>query len=155
MERGEVNCIGGTTWSSVKATMRPVLDARKINLLVQWGAAKDPEISAYQKSAVPLIQDLGQNELDRRVLVFIGSGAAFGRPLLTAPGVPPERVAMLRRAFDETMKDPEFRAEAAKANMDIKPLAGEELQKIAVEVAQSPPAALARAKELTDVTGAR
>ena len=42
MERGEVNCIGGTTWSSVKATMRPMLDARKLNVLVQWGASKDP-----------------------------------------------------------------------------------------------------------------
>src|SRR5262249_2891899 len=49
MERGEVNCIGGPTWSSVKATMRPMLDARKLNMLVQGGASKDPEISAYAR----------------------------------------------------------------------------------------------------------
>jgi tripartite-type tricarboxylate transporter receptor subunit TctC len=53
MERGEVNCIGGTTWSSVKATMRPMLDARKLNMLVQWGATKDPEISAFSYSSAP------------------------------------------------------------------------------------------------------
>jgi hypothetical protein len=149
MERNEVNCIGGTTWSSVKATMRPLLDARKISMLVQWGATSDPEISEYARRKVPLIQDYGQNDLDRRVLVFIGSGAAFGRPLLAPPGVPAERVAILRESFDRTMKDPAFLAEAAKLNMDIKPLGGAELQRIAIEVVQSPPAGLARAKELT------
>ncbi len=148
MERGEVNCIGGTTWSSVKATMRPLLDARKINMLVQWGAARDPEISAYAQREVPLIQELGQTDLDRRVLVFIGSGAAFGRPLLAPPSVPSERVQMLRQAFDRTMADPEFLTEAARLNMDIKPLGGEEMQKIAIEIVQSRPEDLARAREL-------
>jgi len=148
MERGEVNCIGGTTWSSVKATMRPMLDARKLNILVQWGASKDPEISAYAQREVPLIQEFGQTDLDKRVLVFIGSGAAFGRPLLAPPAVPPDRVEVLRRAFDRTMTDPEFLAEAAKLNMDIKPLPGEDLQKIAIEVVQARPEDLARAKEL-------
>jgi hypothetical protein len=148
MERGEVNCIGGTTWSSVKATMRPLLDARKINMLVQWGATKDPEISAYAQRAVPLIQDFGHTDLDRRVLVFIGSGAAFGRPLLAPPEVPPDRVRILRQAFDRTMTDPDFLAETARLNMDIKPLGGEEMQKIAIDVVSSRPEDLARAKEL-------
>src|SRR5215831_149245 len=148
MERGEVNCIGGTTWSSVKATMRPMLDTRKLNMLVQWGATKDPEISAYANREVPLIQEFGQSDLDRRVLLFIGSGAAFGRPLLAPPNVPRERVELLRRAFDRTMKDPEFLAEAMRLNMDIKPLSGEELQKIAVDVVQARLEDLARAKEL-------
>jgi hypothetical protein len=149
MERGEVNCIGGTTWSSLKATIQPILDAHKINVLVQWGTSDDTEISAYAGRKVPLIQDLGQNDLDRRVLVFIGSGSAFGRPLLAPPGVPSERVTMLRRAFDRTMTDPEFLSDAARINMGIKPVRGEELQKLAIEIAQSPPEAIARAKELT------
>ena len=152
MERNEVNCIGGTTWSSVKATMQPLLEARKINLLVQWGTAADAEISAYAKRKVPLIQDYGQNELDRRVLVFIGAGAAFGRPILAPPGIPPERVAILRQAFDRAMADPAFLAEAAKLNMDIKPLGGTEMQKIAVEIVRSPAGDLARAKELIGAT---
>jgi tripartite-type tricarboxylate transporter receptor subunit TctC len=148
MERNEVNCIGGTTWSSVKATMRPLLDERKINLLVQWGTAPDPEISAYAKRTVPLIQDYGQNDLDRRVLVFIGAGAAFGRPILAPPDMPAERVAILRQSFDRTMADPAFLAEAEKLNMDIKPLGGAEIQKIAIAVAGAPANELARAKEL-------
>ena len=152
MERGEVNCIGGTTWSSVKATMRPMLDARKVDMLVQWGASKDPEISAYANRDVPLIQEFGQTELDRRVLLFIGSGAAFGRPLLAPPGVPRERVDILRRTFDLTMKDPEFLSEAARLNMDIKLLAGTELQRIATDVVRAQPEDLARAKELIGTT---
>jgi tripartite-type tricarboxylate transporter receptor subunit TctC len=104
---------------------------------------------------VPLIQELGQNDLDRRALIFIGSGAAFGRPLLAPPRVPPERIAMLRRAFDRTMADPEFLAEAMRLNMDIKPLAGEELQRIATEIVHSSPESLARAKELIGATRER
>ena len=152
MERNEVNCIGGTTWSSVKATMRPLLEARKINLLVQWGTVADPEISAYARQKVRLIQDYGQTDLDRRVLVFIGAGAAFGRPILAPPGIPPERVAILRQAFDRTMADPAFLAEAAKLNMDIKPLGGAEIQKIAIAVVQAPSTDLTRAKELIGAT---
>ncbi len=155
MERGEVNCVGGTTWSSIKSTMRPMLEERKINVLVQWGPARDPEISAYAGREVPLAQELGRSDLDRRVLGFISSGAAMGRPLLAPPGVPPERVTMLRRAFDATMKDPGFLADAAKSSMEVKPLIGEELQRIATEVTQSPPESLAQARELIRVDGTR
>ena len=155
MERGEVNCVGGTTWSSIKATMRQMLIDRKINVLVQWGTAKDPDISAYARRDVPLAQELGQDELDRNVLSFISSGTAMGRPLLAPPGVPPERVRVLRRAFDDTMKDAEFLAEAAKLNMEVKPLPGEVLQTLAKEVAQFPPDGLARAKDLIRLEGGR
>jgi len=118
----------------------------------QWGTAADPEISAYAKQKVPLIQDYGQTDLDRRVLVFIGAGAAFGRPILAPPGIPPERVAILRQAFDRTMADAAFLAEAAKLNMDIKPLGGAEIQKIAIAVVQAPSTDLTRAKELIGAT---
>jgi tripartite-type tricarboxylate transporter receptor subunit TctC len=148
MERGEVNCVGGTTWSSIKSTMRAALEARKIDVLVQWGVAKDPEISTYARRDVPLAQELAQTDLDRSVMGFISSGAAMGRPLLAPPGVPAERVSTLRRAFDATMKDADFLADAAKASMEIKPLPGEELQRIAADAAQFPPDGLARAKEL-------
>ena len=85
-------------------------------------------------------------------MIFIGAGAAFGRPLLTAPDVPPDRVQTLREAFDRTMTDPVFQAGAAKLNMDIKPLGGAELQRIATMVVQSKPEELARAKELICAT---
>jgi hypothetical protein len=155
MERGEVNCVGGTTWSSIKSTMRQVLEERKIEVLVQWGTAKDPEISAYAGRDVPLAQELGGNALDRRVLGFISSGAAMGRPLLAPPGVPLERVEVLRRAFDDTMADQAFLADAARSAMEIKPLKGEALQQIAADAAQVPPDALVRARELISADGGR
>jgi tripartite-type tricarboxylate transporter receptor subunit TctC len=148
MERGEVDCIGGTTWSSMKATRGQKLRNRELALLVQWGTMKDPEISDYMQREIPLILDIAQTELDRKALNFIVASATIGRPFAAPPGLTDERVQALRRAFDATMKDAEFLAEAAKANMDIKPLAGETLQKLATEVAQAPAAGLDRAKEL-------
>jgi tripartite-type tricarboxylate transporter receptor subunit TctC len=148
MERGEVDCIGGTTWSSMKATRGQKLRNRELALLVQWGTMKDPEISDYMQREIPLILDIAQSELDRKALNFIVASATIGRPFAAPPGMTDERVHALRRAFDATMKDAEFLAEAAKANMDIKPLAGETLQTLATEVAQAPAAGLDRAKEL-------
>ena len=98
---------------------------------------------------MPLIQDYGQTDLDRRVLVFIGVWRGFWAPAAgAARAVHQSEWRSCDRPSTVTMKDPEFLADAAKLNMDIKPLAGEELQKIAIEVVQSPPERLARAKEL-------
>ena len=155
MERGEVDCIGGTTWSSMKATRGQKLRNRELALLVQWGTLKDPDISDYMRREIPLIIDIARNALDRSALNYIVASATMGRPFVAPPGLANERVATLRRAFDATMQDPEFREEAAKASMDIKPLAGEALQMLATEVAQAPAAGLERAKELIGRTGAK
>lgn len=151
MERGEVDCIGGTTWSSLKSTRGQKLRDRDLNLLVQWGTAKDPSIEAYAKAEVPLILDIATSELDRRALTYIGTSATLGRPFAAPPGVPADRVAMLREAFDKTMQDAEFRAEAAKGNLDINPISGAEVQRLATAVVSAPEAELARAKELVEV----
>jgi hypothetical protein len=120
-------------------------------MLVQWGTSEDPEISAYAKRKVPMIQDFGQTDLDRRALIFIGAGAAFGRPILAPPDVPSDRVQILREAFERAMADPAFLAEAAKLNMDIKPMKGAELQRIATTIVHAPSAEIARAKEFIGV----
>ena len=148
MERGEVDCIGGTTWSSMKATRGPKLQNHELTIVLQWGTLKDAEISTYMKREIPLILDLAQNDLDRKALTFIASSATLGRPFVAPADLSGDRLQILRRAFDATMKDPDFLAEAGKANMDIKPLGGEALQALAIEVAQAPPERLARAKQL-------
>jgi tripartite-type tricarboxylate transporter receptor subunit TctC len=76
------------------------------------------------------------------------ASATIGRPFAAPPALPDDRVRALRQAFDATMKDAEFLAEAAKASMDIKPMSGEALQQLATEVAQAPAEGLTRAKEL-------
>jgi tripartite-type tricarboxylate transporter receptor subunit TctC len=74
----------------------------------------------------------------------------YGRPYFLPPDVPADRVETLRRAFDATMKDPEFLAEAEKSQTDISPMTGEEAQKIAESTIATPPDVLARANALIE-----
>jgi len=139
MERGEVNCIGSHSWSTAKVTVAHHLRENKLNMLVQWGPSKDPEISTYAKRDVPLMFDYARTDFDRTVVKLMSSGMAIGRPLYAPPGVPPARVAALRKAFDDIMADPEFMAEAKKTNADIRPMSGIDLQALATEVVRTPP----------------
>jgi hypothetical protein len=139
MERGEVNCIGSHSWSTAKVTVAHHLREHKLNILVQWGPSKDPEISESAKREVPLMFDYARSDVDRSVIKLMSSGMAIGRPLYAPPDVPQVRVAALRKAFDDIMRDPEFLAEAKKANADIRPMSGTDLQALATEVVRTPP----------------
>ena len=96
------------------------------------------------------MQELAKNDIDRQVLEFISADTAISRPLVTNGGVPRERVEALRRAFDATMKDPEFLAEAEKSKTDISPMTGEEAQKIAEATIGAPAEVLKRANQLIE-----
>jgi tripartite-type tricarboxylate transporter receptor subunit TctC len=145
MERGEVGGRGSNSWASWKATRPQWLAEKKIIILVQVGVKRNPELPD-----IPTMQDLGKNDLDKRVLTFISVDTAISRPLVTNGGVPRERVDALRRAFDATMKDPEFLAEAEKSQTDISPMTGEEAQKIAESTIATPADVLARANALIE-----
>ena len=145
MERGEVGGRGSNSWASWKSTRPQWLAEKKIIVLVQVGIKRNPELPD-----VPTMQDLGKNDLDKRVLTFISVDTAISRPLVASPGVPPERVEALRRAFDATMKDPAFLAEAEHSKTDINPMTGEEAQKIAESTINTPPEVLARANALIE-----
>jgi tripartite-type tricarboxylate transporter receptor subunit TctC len=145
MERGEVGGRGSNSWASWKATRPQWLAENKIIILVQVGVKRNPELPD-----IPTMQDLGKTDLDKRVLTFISVDTAISRPLVTNGGVPRERVEALRRAFDATMKDPEFLAEAAQTKTDISPMTGEEAQKIAESTIATPPDVLARANTLIE-----
>jgi tripartite-type tricarboxylate transporter receptor subunit TctC len=144
MERGEVNCIGSHSWSTAKVTVAHHLRESKLNILVQWGPSKDPEISQIAKREVPLMSDYARTDVDRSLVKLMSSGMAIGRPLYAPPGVPPARVTALRKAFDDIMRDPEFLTEAKKANADIRPMPGSELQALATEVVRTPPDIVAK-----------
>ena len=140
MERGEV---GGreNTWSSWKSTKRHWLEKGDIRIIVQGGD------SAKDLPGVPNVEDLARNEEDRAVMRLIFAGSRLGRPVITTPGVPPERVQALRDAFDATMKDPEFLAAAAQANVEVDPIPGTTLQKWVDEILKASPQVARRAKE--------
>src|SRR4051794_5343651 len=141
MERGEVEGRGSNSWASWKSTKPEWLKEKKIVMLVQVGLKRDPELPD-----VPLLLELVSNDLDRKVMTFLSAETAISRALVTTPDVPPERIEALRRAFDATMKDPQFLAEAEKAKMDIGPMTGEESQKIADSIVNTPPEVIDRAK---------
>jgi tripartite-type tricarboxylate transporter receptor subunit TctC len=141
MERGEVDGRGSNSWASWKSTKPEWLASKKIIMLVQIGLKRDPDLPD-----VPLLLELVGNDLDRKVMTFLSAETAISRALVTSPDVPLERVEALRRAFDATMKDPAFLAEAEKAKMDIGAMTGEESQKIADSIVNTPPEVIAHAK---------
>jgi tripartite-type tricarboxylate transporter receptor subunit TctC len=143
MERGEVMGRGSNSWASWKSTKPQWLEEKKIFILAQVGLKRDPELAD-----VPLLLELVNNDRDRKLMTFISAETAISRALVTTPGVPPERVTALRRAFDATVKDPQFLAEAEKAKMDIGPMIGEEAQIIADAIANTSSDTVAYAKEV-------
>ena len=146
MERGEVDGRGSDSWASVKSTKPNWIRDHLVNFLFQVGLKREPDLAQ-----VPLWSELGRDDEQRQVLEILSGDVAVGRPFLTAPGVPQERVAALRKAFDDTMKDPKFIEETQKAHMDIKPLSGAELQDVASRIASPPPAIIAKVKEAIEV----
>jgi tripartite-type tricarboxylate transporter receptor subunit TctC len=146
MERGEVGGRGSNSWASWKSTRPHWLKDEKIYILVQVGLKRHPELAN-----VPLLTELAKNDDDRAVLAFLSADTELTRAVVTTPGVPAERVSALRRAFDATMKDPQFLAEANKMNIDVSPSTGEEAQKVAEMIANTPPKVLARTKEILEI----
>jgi hypothetical protein len=148
MERGETNCSGGNSWEANKLAFVHAFEERRINVLVQWGPEKNPEISAYARRDVPLIADYAKTDADLKVLDLANAGIALGRPLFTPPEVPAERVAALRQAFGRTMVDPAFLFEMQKMKLAVRPLPGERLQAIVADVMASSDSVIRRAIEL-------
>ena len=146
MERGEVGGRGSNSWASWKSTKPHWLAEKKIFMLVQIALRRHPELAD-----VPLMTELAKNEDDRKVLAFLSADTGITRAFVTTPDTPRERVNALRRAFEATMKDPLFLAEAGKAGMDISAAGGEEAQKVANSIADTEPAVLARAKAILEI----
>jgi tripartite-type tricarboxylate transporter receptor subunit TctC len=141
MERGEVDGRGSNSWASWKSTKPEWLKEKQIIMLVQVGLTRSPELPD-----VPLLLELVSNDLDRKVMTFLSAETAISRAVVTTADVPAERLEALRRAFDATMKDPQFLAEADKAKMDISAMTGEESQKIANSIVNTQPEVIDRAK---------
>jgi tripartite-type tricarboxylate transporter receptor subunit TctC len=134
MERGEVDGRGGAIWSWWQTSKPQWIAEKKINILLQIGPRR-----AKGLETVPLMTELARNEAERRVLSLLSSSVNVGRPVLTPPEVPADRVAALRAAFRTAMSDPDYIAEAAKLHLDIEPTFGEDLQQYVEEIASTPP----------------
>ena len=133
MEKGEVGARGSNSWEGWKSTKPDWIKDGKLNILVQIGLTKAPDLPD-----VPLLMDLARNDEDRLALRLLSAPATIGRPLFTTPGTPAERVHALRQAFEATMKDPAFFEAARQAGLTINPVRGDELQTIVDEIISAP-----------------
>ncbi len=133
MEKGEVMGRGSNAWGAWKATRPDWLRDKKINILVQIGLTKAPDLPD-----VPLLMDLATNDDDRAVLKLLSASGSIGRPLFVGPEVPAERVKALRDAFDAMTRDKAFLDAAAAEKFEILPVPGEKLQRIVADIVATP-----------------
>jgi tripartite-type tricarboxylate transporter receptor subunit TctC len=142
MERGEVSGRCGWSWSSVMATHKRWVDDKSINILVQLSLNKHPDLPQ-----VPLVVDLGKSEEQQQIFKLIFARQVMGRPFLAPPNIPGDRVDALRKAFAQTMKDPEFLADAVKSQLEITPVEGAEVDRLVKEIYRTPKAIAGKAAE--------
>ena len=133
MERGEVEGYGANPWSALMSANPDLVRENKLSILVQVGVRKEADLPN-----VPLLNDMAANAKDREILEFVSKSFAVGRPIGTTPDVPPERLAALRKAFDDTLVDPQFIAEAAKVGAEIKPMDGKTLESLINDILGAP-----------------
>jgi tripartite-type tricarboxylate transporter receptor subunit TctC len=133
VERGEVQGRCGFGWASLKATKPDWIQNKKINILAQFSYKPHPELSD-----VPVMMDLVSKPEDKRALQLIFATQEMGRPFAAPPGIPADRAAALRQAFQSALKDSELQAEAKKQNLEIDPISGEEITKLLVDLYETP-----------------
>jgi tripartite-type tricarboxylate transporter receptor subunit TctC len=142
MERGEVN--GAlTSWNTMKTARAHWLKDKQAFMMVQYVTQRAPEIPD-----VPAVVELGRTPEEKQVLATYASGGDIGRAYNTTPGVPADRVAALRKAFDATVKDKDLLADVERMKLDFFPMDGESLQKLVAETVNVPPQVVSRMQEL-------
>jgi len=134
IERGEVQGRCGWSWSSIVATRLDWVKSKKINVLLQMSLSKHPDLPD-----VPLVIDLAKTDEQRQIFKLVFARQVMGRPYVAPPAVPAERLAVLRRAFDETMKDKAFVADAEAGKFEINPVSGERVEALVKEAYRTPP----------------
>jgi tripartite-type tricarboxylate transporter receptor subunit TctC len=142
MERREVDGICVTSWGSVITAYREMFRSKQLNFLFQAGFRKVPELPD-----VPMLLDLARNDQERATVRFVVGILGASRPFAAPPGVPEDRVRLLRDAFMKTMKDPEFLADAGKLDMEVNPLDGASVNALVDDLYRTPRDVLERAKQ--------
>jgi tripartite-type tricarboxylate transporter receptor subunit TctC len=144
MERGEVDG-AFTSYNTLKVAHQDWLRDKTVNILVQYGerSAELPD--------VPFAVDLAKTDDDRALMAFYVSSEQIGRAFLAPPEIPPYRVMMLRKAYDEAMQDPQFLSEIEKSRSEFNPLPGEKLQKLVATASEVSPAIVARIRQILGI----
>src|SRR6478735_8412089 len=140
MESGEAH---GTiaNWSTLKAISTNWITEKKIRILAQWALTKSPELGD-----VPMFLDQAKTDAERAALRLMLARLEYGRPFFLPPNVPAARVEALRRAFDATMRDPAYLAEADRLKVEVDPLTGEQVATLVEQVSRTPPETVGRVR---------
>jgi tripartite-type tricarboxylate transporter receptor subunit TctC len=146
MERGEIDGVCGVDWTALKSQQGQLLRDNRLNLIAQDGLEPEPELTAR---GVPQTWRYIKSDFDRKaVRLIVGFQQTFGKAYLAPPGVPPDRIATLRKAFAATLRDPAFLADAKKARIEITPKSGESVQKSVAALYSAPKELIARIKQI-------
>jgi tripartite-type tricarboxylate transporter receptor subunit TctC len=140
LQRGEVEA-RAFSWGSITAQRPDWIAEKKIVVLAQAGAHREKDLPD-----VPLLSELSTTEEQRQILQLISSAPGLGHPFIAPPGVTADRVATLRNAFDSTMKDKAFLADADKLMIEIDPVSAEEVARIVADTIDAPPEVIGKAK---------
>jgi tripartite-type tricarboxylate transporter receptor subunit TctC len=143
VERGEVEGICGLSYTTLLASNPDWILNKKINILLQTGDSRHPAMPD-----VPLAVEKAKSPQDKAILRLYSTPEEVGRPFVAPPGVPSDRVTALRRAFDATMKDKGFLADAEKTHLEIDPVTGEQMQKLLEQAYASPPVVIQKVREV-------
>ncbi|MGE5538529.1 MAG: Bug family tripartite tricarboxylate transporter substrate binding protein [Gemmatimonas sp.] len=146
MERGEVEGLCGFDWSSLLAQKPDWVKNKSVNIILQMGVEPNEDLS---KRGVPEVWKYVQSDDDRQAIKLIVSQQVFGRPYILPPGTPADRATILRAAFDATVKDKAFLADAEKARITISPTSGDKVQALVKELYATPKRIVDKAKSAT------
>jgi len=144
MERGEIDGMCGWDWSSFKSQKPDWLRDNKTNVLLQVSLDPHPVLT---KMGVPSVFDFVKNAEDRKVVELVISQTVFHRSYIAPPETPPAQLEVLRKAFDATVVDQRFLADAEKASVDIEPLSGAKVQEVVAKLYASPKDIVERARK--------
>jgi tripartite-type tricarboxylate transporter receptor subunit TctC len=144
MERGEIEAMS-QPWPIIKTELAQWLAEKKISLLVQTGVDQNPGLTG-----VPRMIDLAKSQEDAALLSLFSTPSTIGRSVVAPPGLPAPRVAELRRAFTETLRDQAFLRDLERAHLDLEPLTGEELQAAVAGARNFSPELIARAQRIAE-----
>ena len=142
IERGEIDGRCGWSWSSLLSRSKRLLDDKKIDITLQFALQKREDLPN-----VPLVFDLTKDPRETAALKLLLSRVAMARPVAAPPGIPTERKAALRAAFDATMTDPAYLDEAKRNELDVRPMSGAAVEKLVTELYDTPPDVVALARD--------
>jgi tripartite-type tricarboxylate transporter receptor subunit TctC len=142
MERGEIEGSADWSWSEIKTRRASYLEQKKINLILQDSLNKAPDLPD-----VPLAMDFVKDDTLRKVAELYFGLKQIARPIMAGPGVPPDRVEALRKAFVALKDDAEFKADAEKSGIDVDPTPAEEIDAFIKRLTTASPEVLQRLVE--------